>query len=117
MADLNDIRAAVENNGNVKTFTMEELRNACGAAKLGVHVRNTIASTLAGMGLGHVPVMLPTYQEELVRIYKRGTPVGDLIETVLTPGGQSDAKLAEQFAGGGVDYAAIVQKVRELVAE
>jgi hypothetical protein len=40
-----------------------------------------------------------------------------MISSVLTPGGQNDAKLIEQFAGGGVDYAAIVQKVRELVGE
>jgi len=117
MANWDDIKAAVENNGNVLTVTMEQLRDAYGAAKLGVHVRDAISSTLAGLGLGHVPVVLPTYQHELVRLYKKGTPVGDLIETVLTPGGQNDARLSEKFSGDGIDYAAIVQKVRELVAE
>ncbi len=35
---------------------------------------------------------LPSYQHEQVRIYKRGTPVGQLIETVLKPGETNDAK-------------------------
>jgi hypothetical protein len=115
--DWNSIKDAVEKNGNVKTFTMEELRDAHGSDRLGVHVRNDISSMLAGLGLGHVPEVLPTYQHELVRLFKRGTPVGDFITSVLTPGGQNDAKLGEKFSGGGVDYAAIVQKVRELVSE
>ena len=117
MAGWNEIKDAVEKNGNVKTFTMEELRDAHGAAKLGVHVRAEIHNVLVGMGLGHVPQELPSYQHELVRLYKNGTPVGDLIATVLTPGGQSDSKLSEQFGSGGVDYAGIVQKIRELVGE
>lgn len=117
MANWDDIKTDVEKNGNVLTVTMVQLRDAYGAGKLGIHVRDKISSTLAGLGLGHVPVVLPTYQHELVRLYKKGTPVGDLIETVLTPGGQNDARLREKFIGDGIDYAAIVQKVRELVAE
>ncbi|MGH7932163.1 MAG: hypothetical protein ACREQN_03240 [Candidatus Binataceae bacterium] len=83
----------------------------------GVHVRAEISSALAGMGLGHIPQELPSYQHELVRVYKNGTPIGDLIAIVLTPGPQNDNKLSAQFRNGGVDYAAIVQKIRELVAE
>jgi hypothetical protein len=117
MTSWNEIKNAVEKNGNVLTVTMEKLRDAHGAAKLGVHVRREISSALAGMGLGHVPQELPSYQHELVRLYKNGTPVGELIATVLTPGQQNDSKLIEQFGGGGVDYAGIVQKIRELVGE
>lgn len=117
MADWNEIKRLVEENENVHTFTMEQLRDAHGAARLGIHVRDAIANTLAGLGLGHVPKMLPAYQDELVRLYKKGTQVGDLIETVLTPGGENDTKLREKVAGPGVDYAGIVAKVRELVSE
>jgi hypothetical protein len=98
MANWDDIKTDVEKNGNVLTVTMEQLRDAYGAGKLGIHVRDKISSTLAGLGLGHVPVVLPTCQHELVRLYKKGTPVGDLIETVLTPGGQNDARLREKFS-------------------
>jgi hypothetical protein len=70
------------------------------------------------MGLGHIPQVLPSYQHELVRWYKQGTPVGELIATVLDTGAaERRQKLSGQFAGGGHDYAAVVQRIRELVAE
>ena len=117
MSDWDAVKTKVESAGGVVTVTMEELRDASGAGKLGVHVRGEISRTLASMGFGHVPTELPSYQQELVRIYKRGTPIGDLIETVLTPGGQNDQKLSERFAESGPDYAAMVAKIREFVAE
>jgi hypothetical protein len=117
MASWNEIKDDVEKNGNVKTVTMEQLRDAHGTLKLGVHVRAEISAALAGIGLGHVPEELPNYQHEQVRVYKKGTPVGDLIETVLKTGQQNDTKLSGQFAAQGVDYAGIVGKIRELVAE
>ena len=113
----NEIKEQVEKNGNVRTFTMEVLRDAHGSAKLGVHVRAEISQALAGLGLGHVPAELPSYQHEQVRLYKRGTPVGQLIDSVLTPGEQNDTTLAERVGTTGPDYAAIIQKIRELVAE
>src|SRR5260370_32619670 len=117
MASWDEIKQKVEKSGNVVTLTMEELRDAHGAAKLGVNVREEISSTLAGMGLGHVPEELPSYQNEQVRVYKNGTPVGDLIATVLVPRAQNDSKLVNQFTHTGIDYAAAVQKIKELVAD
>ena len=117
MATWDQIKNNVENNGNVLTISMEQLREAHGAAKLGVHVRDQISATLAGMGLGHVPIDLPSYQHEFVRLYKRGTEVGQHIETVLNPGEQNDKKLIERFTAESTDYASIVEKIRELVAE
>jgi len=117
MASWNEIKEDVEKNGNVKTVTMEQLRDAQGAAKLGVNVRAEISRSLAGMGLGHVPQELPAYQHEQVRLYKNGTPIGDLINTVLTPGQLNDTKLCEQSGDQQVEYAALVSKIRELVAE
>jgi hypothetical protein len=117
MASWIEIKEAVEKNGTVMTVTMEELRDALGKDKLGVHVREAISKELAGMGLGHIPQQLPGYQHEQVRVYKRGTPIGEFIETVLMPGQQNDSKLIAQFGDVGVDYADIVQRIRELVAE
>lgn len=112
-----EIKDRVERNGNVATFIMEELREAHGAGKLGVHVREQISKTLAGMGLGHVPEDLPSYQHEQVRLYKHGTAVGEIIRTVLTPGEQNDRALVEQFGDESPDYAAIVERIRDLVSE
>ena len=95
----------------------DRFSNAPATRWLGVHVRNAISNELAGLGLGHVPVELPGYQDDLVRLFKMGTPVGDFVNSVLTPGGMSDLKLVEKFSDGGVDYGAIIQKIRELVAE
>ncbi|HWO99316.1 MAG TPA: hypothetical protein VNL74_01650 [Methylococcus sp.] len=117
MATWDEIKQDIENNGNVLTINMEVLRDAIGAGKLGVNVRNDISRALAGMGLGHIPQVLPTYQHEQVRLYKRGTAVGELIDTVLTPGQQNDQKLVERLGEEQPDFAAIVQQIRELVAE
>ncbi|QBB72148.1 hypothetical protein ELE36_18240 [Pseudolysobacter antarcticus] len=111
------IKDDVEKNGNIHTFTMDVLRNAHGSARLGVNVVSEISQALAGIGLGHVPVQLPNYQHEQVRIYKRGTPVGQLVESVLTPGEQNDKSLVDRFGTAGPDYALIVQKIRELVGD
>lgn len=98
-------------------MTMEQLRDAHGSAKLGVNVRDEISNALAGMGLGHVAQVLPSYQHEHVRVYKHGTPIGELIDTVLTPGQSNDTKLTGQVGDKAVDHAAIVEKIRELVSE
>ncbi len=117
MSSWDEIKKRVEANDNVITLQMVELRDAAGRDKLGVNVRSEISSIIAGMGLGHVPKELPSYQHESVRLYKRGTPIGDLIETVLTPGEQNDRKLREQFSSSSIDYAKIIEQIRELVSE
>jgi hypothetical protein len=54
------IKAEVEQNGNVLTITMGRSWDAHGAGRLGEHVRVDISKALAGIGLGHVPVNLPS---------------------------------------------------------
>ena len=56
-------------------------------------------------------------QHELVRVFKNGTPVGDLIDTVLKPGQQNDEKLTTQLSSERTNYAEVIQKIRELVTE
>jgi hypothetical protein len=118
MPTWDEMKDAVEKNGNVLTVTMEELRNTHGVGRLGKKVIAHIHNGLAGVGLGHVPQELPGDQHEPVRLYKMGTPIADAIITVLTPSKQNDAKIKDQFGDGGTeDYGAIVQKIRELVRE
>lgn len=114
MATWDQIKKKVEANDNILTITMIELRDAAGKDKLGVHVRSEISKTLACMGLGHVPKELPPNQHELARLYKRGTPVGELIEMVLSPGEQNDSKLKQQFSNSSVDYANIIEQIPKL---
>lgn len=111
------IKVEVEKNGNVLTTTMERLRNAHGAGKLGVNVLDEISKALAGMGLGHVPVELPRYQEKPVRLYKLGTPVADVIQAALSPGQETDEKLKFHAGKESSRYADIIERIRELVAQ
>ncbi len=76
MSEWDQIKEDVEKNGDVLTVTMGKLRDTHGVARSGRIVVEEISNTLIGMGLGHVPQKLPMYQDELVRLYKRGTPAG-----------------------------------------
>jgi hypothetical protein len=112
-----NVKENVADNGGVHTVTMEQLRDAAGKDKLGVHVRDEIKSSLAQMGLGHVPKELPKNQHEQVRLYSRGTAIGDFIDTVLSPGGQNDIKLKESLSEESSKYQSIIEQVRELVGD
>jgi len=114
MGAFEDLRKAVEANGNLRVVTMYELREAHGAAKLGVHVRNAISEQLAAVGLGHFPYDLPSYQEQEVRLYRRGTPIADLVEAVLSPSEFGDDRLREAGTNTATE---ILSQVRQLVCE
>lgn len=111
-----EIKREVERKGNVATVTMECLRGAYGAGKLGSQVREQISKTLAGMGLGHVPETLPANQHEQVRLYKQGTAVGEIIRTVLTPGEQHDKVLTRYVGNDTPNYEELIEKIRDLVS-
>jgi hypothetical protein len=117
MSDWDEIKRMVEDNGNVCTVTMQVLRDAAGKDKLGVNVCANISKTLVGMGLGHVPAELPFYQYEQVRLYKHGTTVGDLINTVLGTGEQNDKKLKGLINEEEKNCFDIIEQIRVLVAE
>lgn len=117
MLTWDEIKKQVEENGNLLTVQMNELKEAAGRDRLGVHVRSEISRTLSGMGLAHIPKNLPTNQHDLVRLYKRGTPAGDLIEIVISPNETNDLKLRTQLGNNPIDYANIIDQIRELIAE
>lgn len=82
------------------------------AGKLGVHVRAGISDSLRQHGLGHYPPELPNYQWDEVRIYRQGTPVGRLIEAVLSVSANNDEVIRDL---AGSDASANLVKIRELV--
>src|SRR5437763_2876821 len=112
MATMADLRAGVEESGGVKTFSMWKVRDAYGAGRLGIHVRTNISKALLGMGLGHFPNALPDSQDALIRLYKLGSPVADLVEAVLHPGPEADERLRDAVAGNAEG---VLAQVRELV--
>jgi hypothetical protein len=112
--NMNDVRSAVEEAANVRTFPMEALRDAYGAGKLGIHVRTGMSKALKSVGLAHSPDPLPVYQENLVRVYKQGTPVADLIEAAVMPGTDRDEELRQAVGGEASETLA---KIKELVCK
>ena len=86
-----ELSAIIDDSDGVATVLMEDLRNAHGVQKLGVTVRENIAKKLDGRGLGFVGEELPGYQNQSVRIYRRGTPIADFINAVMNPGEEHDS--------------------------
>jgi len=109
-----DIVPTLEEQENLLTLTMQQVRDAWGYAKLGIHVRRQISNDLRGMGIGHYPVDLPEYQHQFVRLYKLGTSVARIHEAVLNPSVENDHEL-RQMAGG--DARATLDKIKALVCE
>ncbi len=111
--NFDEIRKAVEANDNLLVVPMYELREAHGAAKLGVHVRREIGEKLAAAGLGCFPDPEDvTYQEDEVRVFRRGTPIADLVDAVMRPSDFGDDRLREAASGQGAE---ILKQIRELV--
>ncbi|WP_206313106.1 hypothetical protein [Streptomyces sp. JB150] len=81
-ATWDELRKAVEENGGVLRIYMANLRELQNAGRLGIHVRNEISRRLAGIGLGHLPAELPSYQENEVVLFQLGTPAADVVEAV-----------------------------------
>ncbi len=113
--DYNSITEQVARGNGVSTVMMGDLRDAHGAGKLGTTVVENIVAQLASTGLGHVPE-LTTSQWDEVRIYRKGTPVGRLIEAAKTVGQDNDETL-RQSVGKDVRVQGLIEQIRELVCD
>lgn len=100
----------------VVSCQMTSLKEAHGVGRLGPHVATNISEQLAKRGLAHYPEELPVSQGDTVRIYRVGTPVGDLIRAVLSldPEDNSDERLRTLATGGHADK---IKKIREIVCD
>ena len=114
-SNYEELRELVGRSGDLLEVTMYELRNAHGAGKLGVRVREEIQDQLAGVGLGFFPgADLPSYQEHSVRLYRRGTAVGNLVDAVLHPSARGDQLLLDSTSSTAAD---VLKQIRTLVCE
>jgi hypothetical protein len=104
----------VDRNEGVITCDMGSLRDAHGAGKLGTTVVANISEELDGRGLGHIPPQLPVYQDEKVRIYKKSSSVGKIIDAVEHIDRKHDDYLRRLSKG---DSEKTLKKIRELVCE
>jgi hypothetical protein len=104
----------VDANEGVYTCRMEEVRDAYGAERLGVNVREGISQKLKRAGIGHYPSNLPEYQDRHVRLFRLGSRIADLIYAALRISRAHDVTLRK--AAGG-DAEKVLRQVRELVCD
>lgn len=118
MSNTNDsfkrLASEVMGAGGLMVCTMERLRDAYDAGRLGAHVRSGISDKLREHGLGHLPGELPANQHEEVRLFAASRPIGKLIEAVLSPSQEGDRLLRET---AGTDARETIQRIRELVCD
>lgn len=74
--DFRDLRDWVAERGGLADTSMEALRDLVGAGKLGVHVRDEIATGLRRQGLSVLGGRLPSDQRGVVWLYAPGTEGG-----------------------------------------
>jgi hypothetical protein len=104
-----------EANGGIATVYAATLRDAQGAGRLSVGIMAKISKSLTSRGLGHVPfdpAHLPTGQWDLVRVFNRASPVGEVIVAAHEPGDNGDNVLREAVNG---DAREVLERVRDLV--
>ena len=112
--DFTQVADAVHQKGGIASFSMEELRDAHGAGKLGKHVITGIRKNLAGKGIGHWPKDLPFYGHERIRLYTLGSPFEDCLKNLENFTEDADDHLRNVFTN---DSDSIIQSIRELVCD
>jgi len=111
--DLDELAEAVKKHGTL-SLSMALVRDAHGAGRLGVTVRQNISNALDGRGIGHYPPELPDNQNEWVRLTQKGTALAELVYAVLDPNESNDDVL--RSAVNNEDQA-VIQQIRELVCD
>jgi hypothetical protein len=109
-----DLREEVRSKGDILNVPMWKLRDIHGAGKLGVHVVKSISDRLSANGLGHQPPELPADQNETVRIYALGSPVGAILDAARHLTTESN-RLLRDLANN--DAANTIKKIKELVCD
>lgn len=94
------LRKFATDQGGVVSLHMADLREINGAERLGTGVRDEISRELERNNLGYVGKDgqgkdLPRYSEDPVRIYVRGSAVGQFIEALADVGEGGDERLRE----------------------
>lgn len=77
-----ELRAVVVGHHGVYRIPMGVLREIGGFGRIGTNVRQTLSSKLAGIGLGHLPAELPSYQDREVLLFQYGTPAAEVVAAV-----------------------------------
>lgn len=104
----------VDEHEGVITVEMRPIRDAHDVGRLGKHVRDNISKELLKRGLGHHPSELPPAQHEMVRVYRMGTPIAELIHAVTEASSDHDDHLRKVVNS---DAQETLERVKELVCD
>lgn len=110
---FDDLARVVDENDGVYTVSEWRLREMYGAERLGSQVRAGIKDKIDSLGL-RLQTDLVGHQHALVRVYRRGSPVAEVIEAAGGAGKEEDAVLRRVASAKGAE---LVKKLRELLEE
>ncbi len=95
VSDWHELLSAVESDQGVHRVTMETLRRLEGRQRVGKHILSSIEDKLKALGLGHLPQELPNRQQQIVLLYRVGTPASVLIQAIQN--GLNESPSSEAF--------------------
>lgn len=104
----------VDSSDGLVVVTAEQLRDAADWQRLTQGAIEDIANGLAQHGLGSFPPMEPGQRGAEVRVYRRGTALGNLVDAVVRPGAPGDRRLRETANNTAAD---VVARIRKMVCE
>jgi hypothetical protein len=112
------LRNEVVESDGVRAIEMGTLREIAGYGRLGSNVLQVLSAKLAGIGLCHLPLELPSNQEAHVLLLQYGTPAADVV-TALSGGVGEPAERALTELNASRDVARVREaalKAGELLA-
>lgn len=109
---FDDLADQVQDEG-ITVVQMHTLRAAAKWERLTLRALEAIEDELRKRALGCYPRLLEDRHAE-VRIYKIGTPLGNLVESVIKPSDRGDNLLREVASNSNQE---LIRKIRMLVCE
>jgi hypothetical protein len=113
MIDNFDQLADLVEDDDLVVVQMQNLRAAAKWDRLTMGALDAITDELRQRALGVYPGLTQNRHEE-VRVYRIGTPIGNLVESVIKPSDQGDKRLREAATNSGQE---LIRKIRGLVCE
>jgi hypothetical protein len=78
--NFESLENALHESGDVMSVRMGQLRDAFGKGRLGIHVRAGISGELDNRFIGYLPRPLPNNQVDIVLLYKKNSPIAEIVE-------------------------------------
>ena len=118
--NFDELKDRISENKDLLTVSMEELRKAQGAGRLGKYVIEAIKNSLSNKGLDTFPKELPNNQNACVRVYASGSAVAKLYTAMTMLENQEEMEVNRTRDEDirevvNADQAEIINKIQQLV--